>query len=71
MAWLSPAESAHRDAGQFGHLDEGETEYSGGIEDGGVAGRQSIPGGLGKYAANSSSPLGPIDPGRASSPSGV
>ena len=30
-----PAETAHRDAGEFGHLDEGETEYSGGVEDGG------------------------------------
>ena len=38
-----PAETAHRDAGEFGHLDEGETEHSGGIEDGSLAGRQSTP----------------------------
>ena len=43
---LLPAETAHRDAAQFGHLAEGESEYPGGVEDGGIAGRQSIPGRL-------------------------
>jgi hypothetical protein len=33
-----PAETAHRDTGQFGHLDEGEAEHPCGVENGGIAG---------------------------------
>jgi len=62
----APSETVPGDAGQFSQLPEGQPQHLGGVEDGTLAGWQTVLVASMMAAAKSSSPPSPMDPGRVS-----